>query len=339
MNSTRLPKITLEEAYEHPDSVARVLGDEAALAETSRGGGVTPEFYRPVQERLGEFDEMRLASMDASGIEHQIISLTAPGVQIITDPVRATAEARRQNDFLAEQVARHPDRYSGFAAVALQEPVNAVRELRRAIRDLGFKGVLINGYTNTTDPAHGRYLDDPAYHPFWEALCELQVPLYLHPRPSLSGGLALYEGHPEMKGATWGFGTETASHAVRLLLGGHFDRFPTAQLILGHMGEALPALLWRTQHMFDANPFDKRLQKTLPEYVADNIWITTSGNFSDHALINAVLTVGADRILFSVDYPYSRNADGADWIERAPISELDRRKIAHGNARALFGLG
>jgi 2,3-dihydroxybenzoate decarboxylase len=239
---------------------------------------------------------------------------------------------------LAEQVARHPDRYSGFAAVGLQQPDHAITEMRRAITELGFKGVLVNGYTNVGDDSHGRYLDDPAYYPFWEALTELGVPLYLHPRPALPGGLALYDGHPEMKGATWGFGTETAAHAVRLLLGGHFDRFPSAKLILGHLGEALPALLWRTQHMFDLNPFTKRINKTLPEYFADNIWITTSGNFSDHALVNAVLTVGADHIMFSVDYPYSTNAEASAWIEQAPISELDRRKIAHGNARALLGL-
>ncbi|MGH3295387.1 MAG: amidohydrolase family protein [Trebonia sp.] len=333
-----MPKITVEEAYEHPDNVARYLGSEEELAKVSEGGGVTPEFYRPIQRKLGEFDDVRLASMDAAGVEHQIISLTAPGVQIITDPAAATAEARRQNDFLADQVGRHPTRFSGFAAVALQEPGNAVKELRRAVGDLGFKGVLVNGYTNEGDLTRGRYLDDPDCYPFWEALCELDVPLYLHPRTALPGGLALYHGHPEMRGATWGFGAETAAHAVRLLLGGHFDRFPSARLILGHMGEGLPALMWRTENMFKLNSFDKKISKTIPEYFADNIWITTSGNFSDSALINAILTVGADHILFSVDYPYSENAEGADWIENAPISELDRRKIAHGNARALFRL-
>jgi 2,3-dihydroxybenzoate decarboxylase len=339
MSTARLPKIALEEAYQHPDDVKQILSSAEELAKACDGGGVTPEYYRPVQEKLGEFDDIRLGSMDTAGIERQVLSLTAPGVQIITDPAAATAQARRQNDFLAGQVARHPDRYSGLAAVALQEPANAVTELRRAVTELGFKGVLVNGYTNDSDLEHGRYLDDPAYYPFWEALCELDVPLYLHPRPALPGGLSLYQGHPEMKGATWGFGTETAAHTVRLLFSGHFDRFPSAKLILGHMGEALPALLWRTQHMFQLNPFGKKIGKTLPEYFADNIWITTSGNFSDQALTNAILTVGADHILFSVDYPYSENAPAADWIETAPISELDRRKIAHGNAGALLGLG
>jgi 2,3-dihydroxybenzoate decarboxylase len=335
----RLAKIALEEAYAHPDDTARYLASDHELLEVSDGGGVTPQYYRPIWGKLGEFGRVRLASMEAAGIEHQVISLTAPGVQAITDPAAATAEARRQNDFLAGQVAGNPGRFSGFAAVALQEPDNAVKELRRAVGDLGFKGVLVNGYTNDGDREHGRYLDEPAYYQFWEALCELDVPLYLHPRTALPGGLALYAGHPEMKGATWGFGAETAAHAVRLLLSGHFDRFPAAKLILGHLGEGLPALTWRTENMFRLNPFDKKIGKTIPEYFADNIWVTTSGNFSDSALINAILTVGADHILFSVDYPYADNAEAADWIEKAPISELDRRKIAHGNARTLFGLG
>jgi 2,3-dihydroxybenzoate decarboxylase len=339
MSTARLPKIALEEAYQHPEDVMQILSSAEELAKVSDGGGVMPEYYRPIQEKLGEFDDIRLGSMDAAGIERQILSLTAPGIQIITDPATATAQSRRQNDFLAEQVARHPRRYSAFAAVALQEPANAIRELRRAVTELGFLGVLVNGYTNDVDLEHGGYLDDPAHYPFWEALCELDVPLYLHPRPALPGGLSLYQGHPEMKGATWGFGTETATHTIRLLLSGHFDRFPAAKLILGHLGEGLPALLWRTQTMFQLNPFGQKIGKTLPEYFADNIWITTSGNFSDQALTNAILTVGADHILFSVDYPYSENAPAADWIERAPISELDRRKIAHGNARVLFGLG
>ncbi|AGC45067.1 2-amino-3-carboxymuconate-6-semialdehyde decarboxylase [Myxococcus stipitatus DSM 14675] len=336
--NTPLPKIALEEAYLHPSDVARVLGDEAALARLSDGGGVTTEYYRPILHRLGDFDEARLHSMDEAGIAHAILSLTAPGIQRIVDPREAAAQARLENDFLAGRIAEHPERYSGFAAVALHSGAEASAETRRAVTDLGFKGVLINGYTNTPDPNVGIYLDDPSLYGFWETLCELDVPVYLHPRPSLPGGFAPYSSYPEMKGATWGFGMETASHTVRLLLGGHFDRFPSCKLILGHMGEGLPALLWRTQNMFNLNPFDKRLKKTLPEYFADNIWITTSGTFSDSALTNAILTVGADHIMFSVDYPYSETAPAAAWIDRAPISELDRRKITHGNARDLFQL-
>ncbi|MFD5554644.1 amidohydrolase family protein [Streptomyces sp. NPDC127068] len=332
------PKIALEEAYAHPEDVARILSSESDLRRSAEGGGVTPRYYRPVYERLCEFDEVRLGAMDAAGIQRQVLSLTAPGVQIITNPFEATVEARRQNDFLAARVAHRPDRYSAFAAVALQEPDNAVRELRRAVTELGFVGVLVNGYTNDGDLDHGRYLDSPAYYPFWDELCALDVPLYLHPRPLLPSGFAAHQDRPELKGATWGFGIETATHTVRLLLGGHFDRFPSAKLILGHMGEGLPALLWRTQKMFDLNPFDKKIEKSLPEYFADNIWITTSGSFSDHALTSAILSVGADRIMFAVDYPYARNGPAAEWIERAPISESDRRKIVSGNARSLFRL-
>jgi 2,3-dihydroxybenzoate decarboxylase len=333
-----LPKIALEEAFLGPDEVRRILDDDELLERTSAGGGVTPGFYRPVMARLAEFDEVRLGDMDDNGIEHTVLSLTAPGVQRLTDMARATAEARRLNDFLAEQIARHPDRYTGFAAVALQDPDGAAAELERAVTALGLRGALVNGYTNVGDTRHGAYLDDPAFHGFWEAVQDLDVPVYLHPRTALPDGQVAYDGHPELVGATWGFGTETATHTLRMIFSGLFDRFPRLKLILGHLGEGLPALLWRTQYNFNRNPFDKKIDKTLPEYFADNIWLTTSGNFSDQALINAILTVGADHIMFSVDYPYADNALACRWIESAPISENDRRKIAHGNARRMFGI-
>lgn len=331
-------KIALEEAYQHPDDSERILSDETELARVSDGGGVMPSYYRPIQGLLAEFDDIRLARMDAAGIDHVILSLTAPGIQAIINSADAEKKARSENDFLAEVVRQHPSRYSGFAAVPLQNPSAAAHELERAVLELGFKGVMVNGYTNTPHPEKGIYLDESVNDRFWAKLCELDVPLYLHPRSALSGGLRLYEGHPELKGATWGFGTETATHLLRIIFSGVFDRFPDAKLIVGHMGEALPALLWRTQNMFDLNPFDKRPQKTLEEYFADNIWVTTSGSFSDSALTNAILTIGADRIMFSVDYPYSENQPASTWIEHAPISVSDRRKICRENARGLFGI-
>ncbi|RXW33552.1 amidohydrolase family protein [Propioniciclava flava] len=332
----QLGKIAVEEAYQHPNDSKRILSDETELARVSDGGGVMPSYYRPIQSLLAEFDEIRLTRMDAAGIDHAILSLTAPGIQAIVDSADAEKKARSENDFLAEVVRRHPSRYSGFAAVPLQNAGAAAQELERAVVDLGFKGAMVNGYTSTQHPERGIYLDEAANDRFWEKLCELDVPLYLHPRSALSGGLRLYEGHPELKGATWGFGAETATHVLRIIFSGVFDRFPDAKLIVGHMGEALPALLWRTQNMFDLNPFDKRPQKTLEEYFADNIWITTSGSFSDSSLTNAILAIGSDRIMFSVDYPYSENQPAANWIEHAPISVSDRRKFCSGNARRLF---
>lgn len=334
--STR--KITLEEHYLDPETTTRVLSDSAELARVSAGGGVMPDYYEPIMRRLSEFDRSRIEAMDEHGIERSILSLTAPGIQLLTDPATAVRAAREANDFLAEQIARRPDRYSGFAAVPLQDPAAAVAELRRCVRELGFVGAMVNGYTNAGDMEHGRYYDEPEFAIFWQGVEELDVPVYLHPRPSLPAVQQNLQGHPELVGATWGFGTETATHVLRLILSGLFDTFPRLQLVLGHLGEGLPAMLWRTQYGFDLNRFGKRIEKTLAEYFADNIHITTSGNFSDQALINALLTVGGDRILFSVDYPYADTGLASRWIEQAPISESDRRKISYDNALALFGL-
>lgn len=240
------------------------------------------------------------------------------------------------NDFLAAAIARHPSRYAGFAAVALQDPVEAAAELERAVTRLGFKGAMVNGYTNNGGAAAGSYLDEPRYWPFWEAASALGVPVYLHPRPALDQ--RQYDGHRELIGATWGFAPETATHALRLVFSGLFDRFPAATVILGHLGETLPTFAWRVQHCFEYNPVDKRLERRLQDYLADNFYVTTSGNFSDQALISAMLTIGADRILFAVDYPYEVMEPAARWLEQAPISERDRRKIAAANAEQLFGL-
>jgi len=290
-----------------------------------------------VSERLIEYGDKRLASMDASGISMSVLSHTVPGVQGILDPATAVAAARDINDFLAGQViAAQPHRFAGFASVALQDPAAAAKELDRAINQLGFKGVMINGYSNRDNAQTGEYLDEPQFLPFWEAVAALDTPLYIHPRPALDQ--RIYRGHSELIGATWGFAPETATHALRLVYSGLLDRFPQLTIILGHLGETLPYFAWRIQHCFEYNPADKRVQRRLQDYLCDNFYVTTSGHFSDQALICALLTIGADRILFAVDYPYEMMEPAARWIERAPISENDRRKIASGNARRLFKL-
>jgi predicted TIM-barrel fold metal-dependent hydrolase len=289
-----------------------------------------------VRGRLTEFDADRLAGMDASGIRTAVLSHTVPGVQGIVEASAAATAAREINDFLSDVLLRHPTRYAGFASVALQDPAAAARELERAVTRLGFKGAMINGYTNTTDGRGAAYLDAPEADAFWEAAAALKVPIYLHPRPPLDQ--RAYAGHQELLGATWGFAPETATHALRLVYGGVFDRFPGLTLVLGHLGETLPYFAWRIQHCFEYNPSDKRVERRLQDYLADNFYVTTSGHFSDQALISAILTIGADRILFAVDYPYEVMEPAARWLERAPISENDRRKIASGNASRLLGL-
>jgi 2,3-dihydroxybenzoate decarboxylase len=294
------------------------------------------DWMRIVNARLTEFDHDRLASMDASGIRVAILSHTVPGVQGIVDAETAITAARDSNDFLADIIARHPERYSGFAGVPLQDPDAAAKELQRAVTRLHLRGAMVNGYTNTAEPAGGEYLDAPKFTPFWEAAASLGVPVYLHPRPPLDQ--RSYEGHRELLGATWGFAPETATHTLRLVYSGLFDRFPKLTVVLGHLGETLPYFAWRIQHCFEYNPSDKRVKRRLQDYLSDNFYVSTSGHFSDQALISAILTIGADRILFAADYPYEVAEQAARWIERAPISERDRRKIAADNAKQLFRL-
>jgi 2,3-dihydroxybenzoate decarboxylase len=290
--------------------------------------------FRIIGVRLVYLAAQRLAEMDASGIDVAVLSQTVPGVQGIPDGATAAAAARDINDFLSGIIATHPDRYAGFANIALHDPPSAAGELDRCVTRLGFKGAMINGFSNIGDVNTAEYLDAPKFLPFWEAAAGLGVPVYLHPRPALDR--RAFEDHAELIGATWGFAPETATHALRLVYSGLFDRLPGLTVILGHLGETLPTFSWRIQHCFEYNPSDKRLQKRLQDYLCENFYVTTSGNFNDQALIGALLTVGADHIMFAADYPYEMMQPAARWIEEAPISENDRRKIAHGNAKHLL---
>lgn len=328
-----LPKVAIEEHFNFLTAADRRSGVD--LANLVQAMDYDRSWMALIDERLGEIGSLRLAEMDATGVEVCVLSHTVPGVQGIVDAGAAVAAARDVNDFLAAAVARHPTRFAGFASVALQDPVEAARELERAVTRLGFKGVMVNGYTNTAD-GRGAYLDEPRFLPFWEAAAALRAPVYIHPRPPIEQ--RAYEGHAQLLGATWGFAPETATHALRIVQSGLLDRLPALTIVLGHLGETLPYFAWRIQHCFEYNPSDKRLERRLQDYLCENFYVSTSGFFSDQALISALLTIGADRILFAVDYPYEPMAPATDWIERAPISENDRRKIAHGNARALFRL-
>lgn len=320
-----LEKIAVEEHFSYREDTAL----QSLVRSMDYDGG----WMDLVSARLTEFDRERLAAMDAAGITRSVLSHTVPGVQGIVDRADAVTAAREMNDFLAGVIARHPDRYAGFASVPLQDPQAAARELDRAIGRLGFKGAMINGYTDTPDGG-GAYLDQDSCLPFWEAAAALAVPIYLHPRPPLDQ--RSYDGHRELLGATWGFAPETATHALRLVYSGLFDRYPSLTVILGHLGETLPYFAWRIQHCFEYNPSDKRVQRRLEDYLADNFYVSTSGHFSDQALISAILTIGGDRILFAADYPYEVSEQAARWLEQAPISPHDRRKIAAENARRLF---
>ncbi|NUA31654.1 amidohydrolase family protein [Cupriavidus basilensis] len=319
---TRIRKIALEEHFMAPGFQAYSKGylqhiDAAVMADLAR--------------RLADFDDIRIGEMDRAGIDFTILSQTGPGVQGETDRVAAIARARENNDFLAAQVARHPTRFAGFAALPMHDPVTAADELERAVTQLGFKGSLVNGHTQ------GMYYDDPSYDAFWERMQALDVPMYLHPTDAFVAP-HVYSGHPEISGAAWGWGVETASHALRLVFGGVFDRFPRLKLILGHMGEGLPFQRWRFDSRFAVYSHGIKLAKKPSEYIGSNIVITTSGVCSPAALNGAIAEMGAEAVLFSVDYPYESTAIAADFIEQAPMDEATRRLVCHGNAERILKL-
>lgn len=286
-------------------------------------------------QRLCDRGEARLEQMDSAGIDFQVLSLFDPGVQADTDATRATDNARRANDDLAETTRRHPRRFGGFAALATQDPTGAAAELERAVTELGLLGALINGHT------HGRYLDDPAYTDLFDCAERLGVPIYLHPTtphpavldawfaPYLKDGMQL---------AAWGFGVETATHALRLIYSGLFERFPRLQIILGHLGETLPFAAYRIDRYYGlGGDGGGALPRRPSEYLRSNFHITTSGNFSPAALACTLEVMGADRVMFAVDYPIDSNRAATEFLATAPVDDVIRQQIACGNALRLFG--
>jgi gamma-resorcylate decarboxylase len=286
---------------------------------------------------LQETDEVRLADMDAAGIEVAAVSLAAPCIQDVVDPADATAKAAAANDALADVVAAHPDRYVGLAALALQDPEAAAEELERCVTQLGFRGALVNGYSSVGDLETAAYYDEEQYLPFWERVAALGVPFYLHPRNPLPNERRYYRGREALLGPTWAFTVETASHCLRMMVSGLFDRFPELTVIIGHMGELLPFAVARTEQRLSHIP-TLALQRGPQEILRENFFITTSGNFHTQSLQGAIMQVGADRILFAADYPFERTAEAAEWFDSVPISEADRLKIGRTNAERLLGI-
>lgn len=318
------------------------LEEHFATAETLNDSkGYLPDScWSELAERLLDLHEKRLHLMDRHGIEMMLLSLNAPTIQAIPDIKRANETARRANDFLAEQVSKRPARFQAFAALPMQDPELAIRELERCVRTLGFKGALVNGFSQVLEENTAVYLDLPQYLPFWETIEKLDVPFYLHPRNPLPSMAQIYEGHPWLLGPTWAFGQETAVHALRLMCSGLFDRYPRIQIILGHMGEGLPYSMWRVDNRNAWTKAKPRYpaKKKIADYFLQNFYITTSGNFRTQTLIDAILELGVDRILFSTDWPFENIDHAADWFDAASISENDRRKIGRENAIRLFNL-
>ena len=322
-------KIALEEHFAIPET----LMDSA--------GFVPAKDWPELESRLLDIQDKRLWQMDEQGVEMMILSLNAPAVQAIPNTKKANEIAVRANDYLAEQVAKRPDRFQAFAALPMQDPDLAIAELDRAVNELGFKGALVNGFSQVGDGQTAVYYDLDRYWPFWAKVEQLDVPFYLHPRNPLATDAKIYAGHEWLLGPTWAFGQETAVHALRLMGSGLFDQYPRLRIILGHMGEGLPYSMWRIDHRngWVKAPPRYKAKKKICEYFNEHFYLTTSGNFRTQTLIDALLEIGADRILFSADWPFENVDHAAQWFDSATISEADRKKIGRDNALRLFKLG
>ena len=299
---------------------------------------MSEDSWAELRGRLLDIHEKRLSLMDKFGIEMMILSLNSPTIQGIPDVKRATEVARMANDFLAEQVHKRPNRFAGLAALPMQDPEAAIQELNRCVKELGFRGTMVNGFSQVKDGNSVVYCDAPQYLPFWSAVESLDVPFYLHPRDPLPARQPGYEGHPWLLGPVWAFGAETAIHALRLMASGIFDKYPRLKIILGHLGEGLPYSMWRVDHRLKKSSRGIPARKPLSEYFRRNFYITTAGNFRTQTLLDAMLEVGADHLLFSTDYPFEEISDAADWFDATSISENDRIKIGRLNAIQLFKL-
>ena len=320
MTKPTCPIIALEEHYWDSELVATY--EKADMA-----GG--PEIVK----RLEDLGALRLREMDEAGIDIQVLSHGAPSTQKLTGE-GAVALARRVNDRLRDAVSLRPTRFAGFAALPTSDPAAAADELERCVTQLGFKGAMLHGMAN------GVFLDDQRFWPIYERAAKLGVPIYLHPSLPHPAVMDVYykdyaKDFPMVIRAAWGFTVETATLAVRLVLSGVFEKHPGLNIILGHLGEMLPFFVWRIDHAL-ARPGQKSL--SFRDVFCNHFHVTTSGNFSDPALICCMMELGVDRILFSVDWPFVANPPAVRWMESVPLSDADKAKILSGNAKRLLRL-
>jgi 2,3-dihydroxybenzoate decarboxylase len=289
-----------------------------------------------IVERLQDLGERRIGDMDATGIAKQVISITAPGLQVF-DAHTAVGLAPDYNDELAAAVSTYPDRFAGLAAIAPQAPRAAARELERAVRKLGLKGAIINSHT------HGEYLDDEKFWDIFAAAEALDVPIYIHPqapppamiKPFLESGL---------DGAIFGFAVETGLHMLRLIVSGVFDRFPGLKIVVGHLGEGIPYWLFRVDFFHRGIVQTKRYKNFKPlkrkpsDYMKENFYVTTSGMAWEPVILYARSVLGADRVLYAMDYPYQYVPAEVAVTDDLPISVSDKKLLYQTNAERVFGL-
>ena len=313
------PVIAIEEHYWDPELTKYFTGVDAPR-------GIETDKW------LYDFTDIRLKQMDEAGIDVQVLSHGGPSAQKLPADI-AAAVTRTVNDRLAAIVAAHPQRFSGFAVLPTAEPKAAADELERAVVKLGLKGAMLHGMSN------GEFLDLPKYWPIYERAEALDVPIYFHPAvPDPRVTEVYYQDYakefPLVVRPAWGYTVETATQAIRLVLSGVFEKHPRLKVILGHLGETLPFLSWRIDSAL-RRPGGKQLD--FRGIFSSNFWITTSGFFSDPALLCCVMEMGTDHILFAVDWPFvADNKPAIEWLSRAPVSSEDKVKIASGNAKRLL---
>src|SRR5262250_2476353 len=326
--------VALEEHYTVPGIVSRI--DPAAIRRRGFPGPDVVWGQVIKRNELAQLGDARIADMDASGITLQVLSVAGPGADVVPG-ADGIALARDYNNALFAATSRHPDRYQGFAHLPMHSPDAAADELERTVKDLGYRGLLVNG------PTDGRFLDDPMFEPILARAEALSVPIYIHPGiPSENVRKAYFD---RLRGnfsfvlavSSWGWHMETAIHVLRLVLSGALDRHPRLQIVIGHMGEAIPFMLDRIDET-TATEAKSLLRRSVRQTILDHVWITTSGFFTMAPFMAALMTFGADRIMFSVDYPFASNARARAFLDALPVSPGDRTKIAHENADQLMRL-
>jgi predicted TIM-barrel fold metal-dependent hydrolase len=325
--------VALEEHFTVPALVRRI--DPAAIARRGFRQRRNPANGPGPMELAPEIGEQRLRLMDEADITVQVLSNTGPGPDLVPG-ADGVAIAREMNDHLAAAIARHPDRFAAFAVLPMQSPDAAAAELARTVKELGFVGALINGSTE------GRFLDHPSYDALLSAAVDLDVPIYIHPHLAPQAVREAYFSDLEpgasrvLEAAGWGWHSETAIHVLRLVLAGTLDRHPRLRLIIGHMGEMLPVMLARADEVFSLDI--GHLQRPISRAILDQVWLTTSGIFTEPPFLAALMTFGIDRIMFSVDYPYAANANGRAFLDRLSLAPADMAKLTHGTADAVLKL-
>jgi predicted TIM-barrel fold metal-dependent hydrolase len=313
------PVIAIEEHYWDAELAKTFVGLEAG-----KGG--------EIDKRLHDLGELRIREMDEAGIDIQVLSHGAPSTQKLAAD-NAVPVTKALNDRLHAAVKKHPTRFAAFGALPTAVPEAAADELERTTTELGFKGAMLHGLAN------GQFLDDKKFWPIFARAEKLDVPIYLHPGLPHPGVMETYydpytKDFPMVVRAAWGYTVETATLAIRLVLSGVFDRHPNLKIILGHLGETLPFLVWRVDNAL-ARPGSAR-QLSFRDVFCKNFYITTSGNFSDPALLCCMMEMGVDHILFAVDYPFVPNPPATEWMAHLSISAEDKIKILSGNAQRLL---